>query len=58
MGVLEILGVDEMIKGQQNFDIVLIRDVANPPPQPMRHVVDAMVGLFLKDEQTDALVLT
>lgn len=47
-----------MMKGQQNFDIGLIRDVANSLAQPMRQVIDAMVGLFLQDDQIDTLALT
>lgn len=46
VGVLEILGINEMIEAWKTFEIRIIWDAAKPLAQPMRYVVDDMVGFF------------
>lgn len=53
VGVLELPGIDEIIKARRTFDTGHIRDVANPLARLVRHTVNIFVGLFPQDDQTN-----
>lgn len=46
LGVLELPGINEMIKAWWTFAIVQIRDAANFLYQPMRQATDIFTGIF------------